>query len=106
MVPIAQETTMKFQSPDYYVEVHAPPSQAANEILTPDAMRFVGLLCHVFDDRRRTLLQARKTRAVEFDAGDSPRFLQDPAVKDPNWRCASIPKDLEDRRIEITGPVE
>lgn len=97
---------MEFTSTDYHVEVHAPPSQAANEILTPDALRFVGFLCHMFDGRRRILLQARTNRAKEFDSGDIPRFLKNPVVQDPNWRCAPIPKDIQDRRIEITGPVD
>jgi malate synthase len=97
---------MEFRSSDYHVQVHAPPSAAAIEMLTPDALRFVGLLCHMFQERRLALLGARKQRAKEFDAGETPKFLQDPAVQDPNWRCAPIPSDLQDRRVEITGPVD
>jgi malate synthase len=97
---------MEFRSNDYHVQVHAPPSAAATEMLTPDALRFVGLLCHMFQERRLTLLGARKQRAKKFDAGETPKFLQDPAVQDPTWRCAPIPSDLQDRRVEITGPVD
>ena len=98
---------MEFRSEDYTVQVHGPAIAAAREILTPDALRFVGLLCHKFDGRRRALLQARKQRADEFDAGDTPQFLPpSPATQDPNWKCAPVPADIQDRRIEITGPVD
>jgi malate synthase len=98
---------MEFRSEDFTVQVHAPTNAAATELLTPDALRFVGLLCHKFDGRRRALLAARKTLATSFDAGDSPHFLEDsPAAKDPTWRCAPIPADIQDRRVEITGPVD
>eukprot|EP00978_Attheya_sp_CCMP212_P034393 scaffold143858_cov51-Attheya_sp.AAC.4 len=100
------------------VEVHAPICSAAAEMLTPDALRFVGFLCHKFEDRRRALLEARVTRAVEFDSGDTPHFvgsdtlnvgLREPsstAAQNPHWRCAPIPADVLDRRVEITGPVD
>ena len=98
---------MEFRSEDLLVRIHAPPSQAAAEILTPDALRFVGLLCAKFDDRRQALLEKRKCRAVEFDAGCVPHFLPpSPATMDPSWRCAPIPTDILDRRVEITGPVD
>lgn len=98
---------MEFRSDEYTVKVHGPPSAAASEILTPDALRFVGLLCHKFDGRRRALLEARKCRALEFDAGESPNFLgASQASQDPSWRCATVPDDIQDRRVEITGPVD
>jgi len=98
---------MEFRSEDYTVQVHGPVTVAAREILTPDALRLVGLLCHKFDGRRRALLEARKRRAQEFDAGDAPQYLEpSPATQDPNWKCAPVPDDIQDRRIEITGPVD
>ena len=103
-------SNMEFRSEEYHVQVHAPPSAAASEILTPDALRFVGLLCHKFDGRRRALLAARSQKADEYDAGESLKFLDsdssNSAVSDPNWRCAPVPDDIQDRRIEITGPVD
>ena len=68
-----QETNsqkMEYRSEEYSVKVHAPPNEAASQVLTEDVLRFVGLLCHKYDDRRRTLLAARKCRAQEFDAGN------------------------------------
>jgi malate synthase len=98
---------MEFRSENLHVQVHAPPSEAATEILTPDALRLVGLLCAKFDDRRQSLLEARKVRAQEFDAGHVPHFLPpSPATQDSTWRCAPIPHDIIDRRVEITGPVD
>jgi malate synthase len=96
----------QFHSEDLHVVVHAPENVAADELLTPDALRFVGLLCHKFDDRRRNLLQARKAKALEYDAGDVPHFASNAASSDPDWRCAPIPPDVQDRRVEITGPVD
>jgi malate synthase len=99
---------MEFRSEEYHIKVHAPASVAAAEVLTPDALRFVGLLCHKFDGRRRALLEARKSKAQEYDAGEAPTFLDatSPAVSDPSWKCAPIPQDIQDRRVEITGPVD
>mmetsp|Transcript_17165 Transcript_17165/g.41778 ORF Transcript_17165/g.41778 Transcript_17165/m.41778 type:complete len:543 (-) Transcript_17165:2536-4164(-) len=97
---------MEYKSETFHLQVHAPPSDAAKEILTTDALRFVGYLCNTFHERRQNLLSARKQRAKEFDAGDTPKFLNIPAVQDPSWKCASVPSDIQDRRVEITGPVD
>jgi malate synthase len=97
---------ISFRSENISVQVHAPQSAAARELLTPDALRFVGYLCDKFDARRRHLLALRKTRAVAYDAGDVPHFLNHPATKDPTWQCAPVPDDVQDRRVEITGPVD
>ena len=100
------DTNMEFRSEDYLVQVHGPVTDAAKAILTPDALRFVGLLCHKFDGRRRTLLEARKQRAQDFDAGSVPHFLPQSPAHDAGWKCAAVPEDIQDRRIEITGPVD
>jgi malate synthase len=97
---------MEFRSEDYVVQVHGPVTDAARAILTPDALRFVGLLCHKFDFRRRALLEARKQRAQDFDAGNVPQFLPPSPAHESGWKCAPVPQDIQDRRIEITGPVD
>lgn len=100
---------IEFRSEEFHVKVLAPEIAAAVEILTPDALRLVGLLCCMFEDRRQALLAARKVQAVALDSGDVPHFgtdPSDPAVKDPTWRCAPVPNDIIDRRVEITGPVD
>jgi malate synthase len=84
-----------------------PPTHAA-EVLAPEALAFVARLHRDFDPRRRELLAARAERQRSFDAGATPDFLAEtaPIREDPDWRVASAPPDLEDRRVEITGPVE
>jgi malate synthase len=103
---ILSQLKMEFRSEDFHVRVSAPASAAATEVLTPDALRLIGLLCTKFDGRRRELLEARRCRAKEFDAGASPKFLPSSEARDPSWRCASVPQDIQDRRVEITGPVD
>jgi len=98
---------MEFRSDNMHVQVHAPPNKAADEILTPAALRFAGLLCAKFEGRRQAILAARKAKAIEYDAGELPHFVSNSAAaNDPTWRCAPIPSDVQDRRVEITGPVD
>ena len=78
------------------------------EILTPEALAFVEKLCRQFDPTRQKLLAKRVERQKEIDHGALPDF---PAATksirdDKSWRVASIPADLQDRRTEITGPVD
>ena len=75
------------------------------EILTPDALRFVAGLAQNFSDTREDLLQKRVERQAEFDAGKKPDFLPDTQfIRDGTWTIAPVPQDLQDRRVEITGP--
>ena len=88
--------------------VAAGASAHADEVLTPEALAFVAGLHRAFDGRRRELLAARAARQARFDAGELPDFLADTAEvrADRSWRVASAPADLDDRRVEITGPAE
>ena len=98
---------LEFRSEHIHVQVLAPESDATLMLLTPDCLRFVGTLCATFASRRKALLQARTVRAAFFDAGQVPTFITDhPAHSDPYWKCAPIPSDVQDRRVEITGPVD
>ncbi|MEX0625508.1 MAG: malate synthase A, partial [Chloroflexota bacterium] len=83
------------------------PAHAA-DVLTAEALAFVARLHRSFDQRRRDLLRARSERQAAFDAGAIPDFLPETEHirDDPSWRVASAPADLDDRRVEITGPVE
>ncbi|MEO6059263.1 MAG: malate synthase A [Candidatus Limnocylindria bacterium] len=80
----------------------------AEEILTPAALEFVAQLHRSFNPRRQELLAARVVRQARFDDGELPDFLPETAHirADPTWRVAPAPPDLDDRRVEITGPVE
>ncbi|HEX3220570.1 MAG TPA: malate synthase A [Candidatus Limnocylindria bacterium] len=80
----------------------------ADEILTPEALDFVAQLHRSFNRRRLRLLGERRERQARFDAGELPDFLPNtlPVREDAEWRVAPAPADLDDRRVEITGPVE
>ena len=82
-------------------------SSGDGRILTDEAVAFVADLHRRFNPRRQELLTARADRQLRIDAGEMPDFLE--ATKDvraADWTVASIPADLTDRRVEITGPVE
>ncbi|MBI4055942.1 MAG: malate synthase A [Elusimicrobia bacterium] len=82
------------------------PSEVAH-ILSPEAVRFVGKLQRRFSINRELLLQKREERQAEIDEGKMPDFLpQTKELRLDSWTVGSIPKDLEDRRVEITGPVD
>jgi malate synthase len=87
--------------------VTAPLTGRAGEILTPQALAFVADLHRRFDGRRKDLLAERALRQARFDAGELPDFLPETAeIRDRDWRVATIPADLLDRRVEITGPTD
>ena len=90
------------------VDVIGPSSVHADEVLTPDALAFVAGLHRSFNTRRRRLLADRVARQARFDSGELPGFLANTAHirVDPDWQVAPAPADLDDRRVEITGPVE
>ena len=77
-------------------------------ILTPDAIDFLAGLAREFTARRDDLLKAREKRQADIDAGQLPDFLPETAaIRDERtWRVAPVPPDLQDRRVEITGPTE
>ncbi|ALD20304.1 malate synthase A [Hymenobacter sp. DG25A] len=76
-------------------------------ILTPSALAFVAELHRRFDPTRRHLLARREARQLEFEAGKLPDFLPETRlIREKPWTVAPIPADLQDRRVEITGPVD
>ncbi|MBB2916702.1 malate synthase A [Cupriavidus alkaliphilus] len=80
---------------------------AYEDILTPEALALVDKLHRAFEPRRQELLAARVARAKRLDAGEVPDFLPETkSIRDGDWKVAPVPKALECRRVEITGPVE
>src|ERR1041385_3340375 len=76
-----------------------------DEILTPEALAFVAELERTFGARRVECLERRKERQTMFDRGETLDFLPETKhVREANWKCAPIPADIQDRRVEITGP--
>jgi malate synthase len=89
------------------VEISGRITPEYAEILTPEAVAFAVKLQRTFGARRNELLALRTTRQREFDAGKMPDFLPETrSVREGDWRCAPVPADIQDRRVEITGPVD
>jgi len=85
----------------------AEPSEVsgAAEVLTEAVLDFLAELHERFDQRRRDLLDARAERQRRFDAGELPDFpAETQDIRDGDWTVGGIPADLQDRRVEITGP--
>ncbi len=77
------------------------------EILTPAAIAFVAKLQRTFCARRAECLKRREERQAELDRGGSLDFLPETKeVREGDWKCAPIPADIRDRRVEITGPTD
>jgi len=78
-----------------------------DRVLTGDAVAFVARLHRNFEERRHALIKDRAERQKLFDKGVLPDFLPETrAVREGKWTVAPIPADLEDRRVEITGPTD
>jgi malate synthase len=89
------------------LEVTGPVTEAYREILSVEALEFLAHLANQFEERRQDLLERRSARQQELDVGQLPDFLAETAnIRQEEWTVAPIPKDLEDRRVEITGPVD
>jgi malate synthase len=79
----------------------------SDAVLTPEALAFLSRLCRKFGQRRRELLERRRDVQARIRAGVPPAFPPETArIRNGEWRVAPIPKDLLDRRVEITGPAE
>ncbi|CAM3558860.1 malate synthase A [Hydrogenibacillus schlegelii] len=87
------------------VEIRGPVTAAFAEILTPEALAFVAELERRFGGRRLELMKRREERQAEIDAGKLPDFLPETReIRESAWTVGPIPADLQDRRVEITGP--
>jgi malate synthase len=89
------------------VEIRGPVEGRARDILTPDALQFVAALQREFGTTRGELLRRRTERQERLDAGELPDFLSETkSVREGDWTIAPVPDDLQDRRVEITGPTD
>ena len=89
------------------IEIAGAPVAGTDEILTPDALAFLADLEATFGPRREVLLQARRDRQAAIDSGADLDF--DPLTADlraADWTVPAAPAELDDRRVEITGPAE
>jgi len=89
------------------IEVGGPVKKEHARVLTPEALSFVAALAREFEGRRQELLERRQVAQSEIDAGKLPDFLEETReIRESDWRIDAIPDDLQDRRVEITGPVD
>src|ERR1700704_2684246 len=89
------------------MQINAPILPGFETILTLPALELVAKLHRAFEPRRQELLAARAERAKRLDAGERPDFLAATAsVRAGDWKIAAVPKALQRRRVEITGPVD
>ncbi len=89
------------------VEIKGALNPEFAQIITPEAMKFIATLQRAFSQRRKELLQKRAHRQEQLNAGHLPDFLPETAaIRAREWTIAPLPADLQDRRVEITGPVD
>jgi malate synthase len=87
------------------IRIAGPHSDAQPGILTPQATEFLLALHARFEPVRQSLLQERRSRQARLDEGQLPHFLEASLpTREASWKVAPIPADLQDRRVEITGP--
>jgi len=103
----SREDSMSTPSYGYGIEITGRITPEYAQILTPDALAFAAKLQRAFGARRSELLARRAVRQAEFDAGKLPDFLPETrSIRESDWTCAPFPADIEDRRVEITGPAD
>ncbi len=89
------------------LELLAPVTEEQAEILTPAALEFFAQLHREFNPQRLEILRQRKLRQDAIDRGEMPHFLPETrSVREGDWRVLPVPEDLQNRRVEITGPVD
>ena len=89
--------------------IQLPPEQPNlfDRLLTPAALGFVAHLHRKYEARRRACMQARKELQQRLDAGETFSFLPETrSIRESEWTVGPVPRDLQDRRVEITGPTD
>ena len=98
---------MKTIGPPNGVKLLGPVTPQQTQILSREALEFFAKLQREFNPIRLQLLNQRKLRQEALDRGELPGFLPETkAVREADWQVAPVPMDLQDRRVEITGPVD
>lgn len=84
-----------------------PQGELEKQVLTAEAVEFLTELVTRFTPKRNKLLAARIQQQQDIDNGKLPDFISETtSIRESNWQIRGIPADLQDRRVEITGPVE
>lgn len=89
------------------IKIIGEQNEQTKEVLTPEVLAFVQSLHEKFDARRKELLALRQERQKRLDQGEKLDFLPETKeIREGDWTIAPLPADLQDRRVEITGPVD
>ena len=92
---------------EFHFRQQAVSQESVREVLSPDVMNLLEELDLRFERERLDLLNRRKMRQAEFDAGVLPDFLPDTlSIRESDWCVVPAPEELLDRRVEITGPTD
>lgn len=98
---------MKDLGNDHSVKLLGSMEPGFDKILTSEALDFIATLHRRFNQRRLDLLARRRDRQADIDQGKLPDFLPETrSIREGDWKIAPVPADLQDRRVEITGPVD
>jgi malate synthase len=89
------------------IEIRGSSLPHSRTVLTQEALDFLADLHRRFNPRREELLRRRQERQARIEGGEIPGFLEATRlIRETEWRVADAPRDLQRRRVEITGPVE
>ena len=89
------------------IQVKGQQNPGFKKILTPEALEFLAKLHSKFNSRRLALLEQRKERQERINNGEFPEFQEiTQSLRDIDWKVSTAPACLQDRRVEITGPVD
>ncbi len=98
-----EHTTLKLANLNFSKDV----KNTYPEILTEEALNFITALHEKFNNERLSLLERRENQQKVFDEGKLPEFpIETKTIRESDWTAGNIPEDLQDRRVEITGPVD
>ncbi|MCL1040791.1 malate synthase A [Shewanella marisflavi] len=101
------EQVMNEHQQDTGLSILGAPVEGQELVLNEGALSLLDVLCSQFAAEVPKLLEMRKQKQALIDAGALPDFLPETrAIRDGEWQIRSIPEDLQDRRVEITGPVD
>ncbi|MEK2014778.1 malate synthase A [Vibrio parahaemolyticus] len=107
MLAQTEQKTQPSQQTQGMLEVTGALAPEHQAIFPVEAQTFLSLLCEKFAGRVEELLETREEKQARIDAGELPDFLPDTQdIREGSWKILGIPQDLQDRRVEITGPTD
>lgn len=103
------DTKPQFQPQTFSTQLNVVGNVATvyQDIIPKEALEFLAYLCANYADRVNDLLNEREIKQQKVDDGQLPDFMKETQdIREGSWKIQGIPDDLQDRRIEITGPTD